>query len=354
MSGSYLKLYTLSGAADSVFFLSEGSVYFYISNVDKYAISGKNLIIGSTEIIMKRLLGTDTGRIETAVADSGSSVKKIPVDKFMPGLSTYSFALNVAMVLAKQVMLTGKILQKNMSDLEGEEKKTREYAVSYYNIISRLKGEYEKRRLPWIKDLVEEYEDTLTNKKGEAYCKSSEPAQMTLASALSDKDLEFQRGSIICEEDTSGNELYILKSGAVDVFLKGSRINTIDQPGAVFGETALLLGETRAATLKAKNTVIITRIRKEDLKEVAEMQSDFLPSIATTLARRHYYNVARIENVNKSLAEQIIDRETAGGGDKHAALSRRAHQELNMLTDRLEDVVMEKKADFLRDLIDSL
>ncbi len=353
MSGAYVKLYAATGAADSVYFLSEGSVYFYLSNVDKYAISGSNLIIGATEIIMARFLDTDSGRIETAVADGGSAIKRIPIEKFVPGLANYSFALNVAMVLAKQVLLTGRILQKNMNDLEGEEKKTREYAVAYYMIIDRLRQEYDRRRLPWLKELIAEYGDTLTGKKGEAYCRSTEAATMTTVAALSEMDVEYQRGSIICEENTPGSEMYILKSGAIDVIMKGSRMSSIDQPGTVIGETALLLGENRAATLKAKNTVVLTRIRKEDLKNVAEKQKDFLTSIATTLARRHYYNVARIEAVNRSLVEQIFDREAAGG-DRRAAVSLRAHHELTQLRNRLEDVVMEKKADFLGDLMKSL
>src|SRR4030042_2605979 len=82
-SGNFIKLYAATGAVDSAFFLSEGTVYFYASNVDKYAISGKNLIIGSTEIIMKHLLGVDTDRIETAVAEGGSAGKKIPADQFL-------------------------------------------------------------------------------------------------------------------------------------------------------------------------------------------------------------------------------------------------------------------------------
>ena len=61
MGGNYIKLYAASEPADSVFLLAEGSVYFYLSNVDKYAISGKNLIIGSTEIILTRLLGNRYG-----------------------------------------------------------------------------------------------------------------------------------------------------------------------------------------------------------------------------------------------------------------------------------------------------
>lgn len=351
MSESYIKLYAAATPADSVYFLDDGSVYFYASNADKYAISGKNLIIGSTEIIMSRLLGMETDRLETAVAAAGSTVKKIPVDKFIAGLRTYSFALNASMVLAKQVYLTGEILQKNMSTLEGDEKKVREIAIAYYNIITRLKQEYDKRRIPWIKSLAEEFEGTLIYKKGEALCKSTEPVRMASSAQLSDKDVEYQRGAVICEENTPGSEMYILRSGAIDVIVKGVRISTIDEPGTIIGESSLLLGQKRAATMIAKNTVIMTRIGKDDLREVAEKQGDFLTGIAGTLAKRHYYNLARIEHVNKLLTEQTIDREIAGNGDKSVFIIKRASHDLHQLKEKVEDTMREKKADFLQDLV---
>jgi CRP-like cAMP-binding protein len=350
MTDNYIKLYAATTPADSAYLLDDGSVYFYASNADKYAISGKNLIVGSTEIIMNKMLGIDTSRIETAVAGAGSAVKKIPVEKFLAGLNTYSFALNASMVLAKQVYLTGEILQKNMSALEGDEKKVRDTAVAYYNVILRLRQEYDKRRLPWIKALVEEFSDTLTYKKGEAYCKSAEPVRMTTSEQLSDRDVEYQRGSVICEENTLGTDMYILRSGSVDILVKGVRISTIDEPGTVIGESSLLLGQKRAATMVAKNTVTMTRIRKDDLKEVAEQQADFLAGIAATLAKRHYYNLARIEHVNKALAEQSFDREISGG-DKNVIIIRRAARELAQLRDKVEEMAREKKADFFQDLI---
>ena len=351
MSGNFIKLYAATGAVDSAFFLSEGTVYFYASNVDKYAISGKNLIIGSTEIIMKHLLGVDTDRIETAVAEGGSAVKKIPADKFIAGLSTYSFAMNASMVLAKQVFLTNQILHKNMTELDGEEKKIRDNAVAYYNIMTRMQQEYEKRKIPWLKELIGEFIHSLTYKKGEAYCKSSEPTQMGMVAALSDKDVEYERGAVICEEDTPGSEMYILRSGAVDVFVKGVRVGTVDEPGMVVGETSLLLGTVRTATLKAKNRAVITKITKDDLKEVMEKQHDFLSGIATALAKRHFCNVGRIDSVNKSIIGQALDREIMGG-DKKEALSKRSHKDLQTLRDRLDEVVREKKSDFLRELIE--
>lgn len=351
MVGKHIRLYEAGASAESAFFLNEGTVYFYASTADKYSITGKNLIIGSTEIIMRHLFNADASRIETAIADASSAVKRISPEKFLEGMQTFSFALNASMVLAKQVLLSGKMLYKNMTALEGDERKTREYTTSYYLIIDRLRREYDRRRLPWLKALCEEFEGSLTFKKGEAYSRSAEPALLITESSLSDKQVEYPRGALICEEGATGGDMYILQSGSLDVFLKGVRINTIDEPGTVIGESSLLLGEPRAATLKAKNNVILTRIGKENLKEVAAKQKDLFITIAKTLAKRHYYVISRIEAVNRSLAEQEIDREIAGVEEKKTILSQRAFRDLCALRVRVEDVVREKKADFLQDLI---
>lgn len=351
MAGKHIRLYESGASVESAYFLNEGTVYFYASTADKYSITGKNLIIGSTEIIMRHLLNDDVTRIETAVADASSAIKRISAEKYLEGLHTFSFALNASMVLAKQVLLSGKMLYKNMTALEGDERKTREYTTSYYLIIDRLRREYDKRRLPWLKALSEEFEGSLTFKKGEAYSRSAESALIVTESSISDKQVEYPRGSLICEEGAPGGDMFILQSGSLDVYLKGVRINTIDEPGTVIGETSLLLGEPRAATLKAKNNVIVTRIGREDLREVAGKQKDLFVTIASTLAKRHYYIISRIEAVNRSLVEQEIDREIAGVEEKKSLISQHAFRELCALRTRVEDVVREKKADFLNDLI---
>jgi hypothetical protein len=351
MSGNYIKLYTASSAVDSAFFLGEGSVLFYVTNTDKYAISGKNLIVGSTEIIMNNVSGGNVVRIETAVAEPASIIKKMAIDKFLNGLQTYSFALNASMVLAKQVMLTNQIIQKNLSLLKDDETKMKTYSVEYYMIVIRLQREYDKRKLPWLRDIIQEFDDTLTFKKGEAYYKSSEPVKIQNAASITDRDVEFQKDTVICEENSIGNEMYILKSGTLDVIIKGIKVATIDEPGTVIGETSLLLGEVRTATLKAKNRVIVTRIGKADLKDVSMKQTDFLPSIAQTLAKRHFYNVSKIDSINKSIAEHNIDRDILG--KKQISYSQRTFKDLNKLKQTIEDVTRGKDAEFMRDLTET-
>lgn len=349
MSEDYIRLYNASTEANAAFFLNEGSVYFFASTEDKYVITGKNLIVGATEIIMKRLMNIDTGRIETAVTNKTSTVKHMTADKFMEGMEKFSFLLNVAMVLARQVLLTNGIINRNLQSLSGEENRERDACIEYYRIVERLRDEFARRKLPWIKTLVQETESSLTFKRGEALCKSSEPVRLNASTAISDCDVEYPRGAVICEEGTTGAEMYILKSGTVAVSIAGNQVATIDEAGTVIGEMALLLGEKRSATLTAKNNVLITKISKNDLKSVAERDPAMITGLAISLAQRHYYNVVKIGSINRSIAEQAIDGEA---GAKNPLSAHRPARDLTMLKSRVEDVVSEKRVDYLKDLVD--
>lgn len=349
MSGQYIRLYNASAEADTAYFLNEGSVYFFASPEDKYVITGSNLIVGATELLMQRLLNTETKRIETAVTNRESVIKRMPVDRFLEGMQKFSFLINVSMVLARQVLLTNGIINRNMKSLSGDDHQAREASIEYYRIVERLRDEFVKRKLPWIRTLVQETEGTLTYKRGEAFHKSAEPVKITASTAISDCDAEYGRGAVICEEGTAGSEMYILKSGSVSVSIGGNTVATIEEAGTVIGEMALLLGEKRSATLTAKNNVVITKIAKQDLKTVAERDPDMIRGLTLSLARRHYYNIVKIGSINRSIAEQAIDAEL---GAKMPGPTNRPIKDLATLKNRIEDVVREKKVDFLKDMTD--
>lgn len=351
MSDSYIKLYSFSAKPDCVYFLGEGNIFFYVSTVDKYSINGKNLIIGAAEVLVSRLMSIDTDRVETAVADQNSIVKKISAEKFLEGMKTYSFALNTSIVLAKQVLLTNRIINKNLTSLSADETKTKEYASEYYMILTRLRDEYNKRKLPWLKELVIKYEANLTYKRGEAYCRSAEPVKLTVSNELIDKSVEYKRGSNICEENTVGEEMYILQTGSIDVMINGNKVTSIDESGTVFGEMALLLGEKRTATLVAKNDVVITKILKGELKDVAARQYDLLSGIALALAKRHYFNIMKIGNINKTIAEKMLNNESEG---KKPPQSVKALKELQAFKRDLESAVSGKDVSFIQDVLASL
>ncbi len=350
MNQNFIKLYSGTSEADSVFLLNEGSVYFYVSEIDKYVIRGKNLIIGATELILSKLLGIKTERLETAVTDRESKIKKISADKFINGMNLYSFALNASIVIAKQVLLTNNIIHNNINKLTGTANRARTILIEYYLILSRLKEEHDKRKLQWLKEIINQFETTLSYKKGEAFYKSSEPTKVSGTHNLSDSMVEFPRGSIICKENSSGDEMYILNSGSIDVTVGGNRVATINEAGTVFGEMALLLGEKRTATLTAKNNVVISKISRSSLKEISQDQTHLLKDIACSLAKKHNFNVVRIESTNQSLAEKNFSDENA---DRSNSELNRAEKDLRSLKSQVEEIRQKKNAEFLDDLVNS-
>jgi len=349
--GDFIQLFSAQSKPDEAFFLEKGEVYFFISEGDKYAIKGKNLIIGSTEILLNRFLEIGSNRLETAVTNKNSIIKRLPIDKFLSSLYSYSFILNVSMVIAKQVFLSNQIIDRNLKGMKSGDDRVKEIALEYYRIILRLKKEYDKRRLPWLKDIITTYETSLTFKRGEAFGRASEQSRINSEVALSDKLIEFPKDSIICEEETVGEEMYILQSGTIDVYIKGNKVVSLNETGSVFGEMALLLGTKRTATLKARSNVVLTRIAKKDLREVAEKQCDILIDVVSSLAKKHYLNVQKISSINQLLVEQEIDREFKEQ-EKQKINTQRMYSELLSLKNAIEEAYESHDADFLSDMVD--
>ena len=353
MAGSFIKLYSQGTSPDTAYLLEEGRVFFYPNTVDKYAINGKNLIVGTTELIMKHILGTETGRIETAVTSSSSKLKRMPLEKFNTGLNSLSFILNVSIVLAKQVVLTNEIINRSLCELAGDEMKVRGLSIEYFTIMDRLKKEYDKRKLPWINSIIKEGELNLCYKRGEAYYHSTTPVKIEDTVHLSDQVEEFPRGSVICEQGTMGNEMFILQSGVIDVLINNNQVATIEEPGTVIGEMAMLLGEKRSATLMAKNGVVLTRISRDDLKKIAEKDLSIIKTVMEALAKRHYYNVIKIGDINEKAMQKMLSEEENGPSRNPSQLGQ-TQKSLSALKDRIMDECRNKEHDFIRDLIDTL
>ncbi|MFA5517989.1 MAG: cyclic nucleotide-binding domain-containing protein [Spirochaetota bacterium] len=350
MSGEFLKLYTLDSPPDNVYFLEKGNVYFYASNMDKYSIKGNNLIIGSTEIILTHMLSMSTMRMETAITPSNSSIKKISVKKFLQGMQSFSFLMNTSIVLAQQVLLTNRVINKNISSLKGVEKIIKDLAISYYKAVYDLESEYQKRKLPWLNDILKKHQNTLTFKRGEAFSKSQQSITVETSNQLSENLVEYPRGSLICEEDTKGEEMYILQTGSIDVEIKGNKVATIDQPGTVFGEMALLLNEQRTATLRANNNTVISVIEKKRLREISEKQGDLLTSIALSLAQRHYFNIIKINTVNRALLEKTLENPD-NDPYKNSGQIDKIKTDINRLKNEISEAAYKKDAEFLNPII---
>ncbi|MEM7025111.1 MAG: cyclic nucleotide-binding domain-containing protein, partial [Pseudomonadota bacterium] len=61
----------------------------------------------------------------------------------------------------------------------------------------------------------------------------------------------FEEGDVVLSEGSNTGRLLFLKHGSVDVILDDVEVIRIEEPGAVFGAVALLLGQPHKAVLRA-------------------------------------------------------------------------------------------------------
>lgn len=353
MAESTIKLYTRGQSADSAFFLEEGRVLFFQNNVDRYTISGKKLIIGATELIVNHISGAPTDRMESALALEGADIKKISLDSFKRGLTSFPFIINTSAILAKQIALTNNIIGRSLVEQDGDDVKLKDVSIEYYLMVDRLREAYRIRKFPWLLPIINGEQGNLCYKRGEAYYRSNEFLRVGETVQLSERMVEYPRGSVICEQGTHGTEMYIVQRGAIDVMVNGVVVTSIEDRGSIIGEMAMLLGETRSATLVAKNSVVLTKVSKDDMLKLAAKDLKLPLAIMKSLAKRHYYNIIKIGDIaSRTVQKMIADEER--GREANITMAENIN-ETEKLIDRLKDKInrlyTEQKQDFLKDIL---
>jgi len=78
---------------------------------------------------------------------------------------------------------------------------------------------------------------------------------------------EYKAGSIVVQEGTEGECMYIVAKGTLEILLKGQHL-TYKKPGEFMGEVALVQQSKRTATAVAKEDTVLLSLKKHDLDEV--------------------------------------------------------------------------------------
>ncbi|MFC1730315.1 Crp/Fnr family transcriptional regulator [candidate division KSB1 bacterium] len=115
----------------------------------------------------------------------------------------------------------------------------------------------------------------------------------------------FKPGEIICKEGDDGQDMYIIKSGQVEVFKEAGneemKLATLG-PKEFFGEMALFGVSTRTASVRALTAAEVIVVTKNMLETQYKKVPEWLVSMIKTLANR------------------IIS--TSKGGEKHYQISQ--------------------------------
>jgi hypothetical protein len=100
---------------------------------------------------------------------------------------------------------------------------------------------------------------------------------------------EYKAGSVVVQEGTEGESLYIVAHGTLEILVKGQFI-TYKKAGEFFGEVTLLQQGKRTGTAIAKDDVILLSLKRTDLNEAFKKDLEL---------ERNFY---------KAMLEMVLDR----------------------------------------------
>jgi CRP-like cAMP-binding protein len=111
----------------------------------------------------------------------------------------------------------------------------------------------------------------------------------------------FAPGDFIIRKGDVGQEMYFVVGGDVDV-LDGDKVLATLGPGSNFGETSLLLSETRTASIRAKTYCDLFVLDKADFNKVLRDHPQFAKSILEIARTRYKVSVKADQAFDKTVS----------------------------------------------------
>jgi len=311
-------VYDEKNIAVNAHLLKKGELVFVISEKHYFTARGENIIFGAGEV----LYGIDRNCLEQrglkVYGKKGAIISNIPNQNLKRYIQLYNIGFNITKFMAECVRKTNQILGEINQKLVMGNNASRRYYKFYYNIISRMRENSRLINHDVIEAFLTEKEDTLAYRKGKAFSNIHQEDATVLGKKLDDFTTEYATGAILCRQNEDANNLYILNQGRIKVLLNEEEIFTIHKAGTIFGEMSLFLNEPRSATLMAAEHSVVTIIRKENLKTIAEKMPDFFKNITSSLWERFKNNIIMIKEFEELNAEkarldlQILAQELLG------------------------------------------
>ncbi len=104
------------------------------------------------------------------------------------------------------------------------------------------------------------------------------------------RDVGFGRGEVVCREGDPGTTLFVIRRGTVEVVARGAdgreaHVADLSSP-AFFGEMAVLTGEPRAATVRAKSDTELLVVEREGFEALFRSRPGVAEAMCQVLATR--------------------------------------------------------------------
>ncbi|MDH5680002.1 MAG: cyclic nucleotide-binding domain-containing protein [Spirochaetota bacterium] len=352
MNEQEVYIYIRNGETDTAYMLKRGGITIELNEYDSFEIKGDNVIFGTMEILMSEADGYNHFRVYSVkTGPEAAEYVRIPAKTILQMATTYNIGFAIGKSIAEILIKVNGILTKKKNEVGEKERLSQEYCKIYAWAADTLIDHFENKRFPWLESLANSAKASLTYAKGSAFSSFDRKTRFDVKSEEEDEFSKvFPPGSNICKQGDSGDELYILKSGKLKVLINDEEITTIEDPGSVIGEMALLLGETRTATLQSVDHTVLTVVKKSNLKAFAEANPLFLKTISTNLSRRVQSNTTVVND----LTEIIEQNKKQDNSLPHALREDKYKEELKDLKDSIKQLYTKYDMDWLYDLVSAV
>ena len=139
--------------------------------------------------------------------------------------------------------------------------------------------------------------------KGVPILAKIEPAKLKLLAFTSER-VNYNEGQEVCHQGDPGDAMYVILGGVADVLIDTAqgpiRVAELKKNG-FFGETAILCDAPRNATIKASESLLTLKIKKDMFYKLV---SEF-PAVAIEMMRELAH---RVEDTNKKLREATANK----------------------------------------------
>jgi len=139
--------------------------------------------------------------------------------------------------------------------------------------------------------------------KGVPLFSKIEPAKLKLIAFTSER-MTYGSGQEVCHQGDPGDAMYVILGGVADVLIdtdKGQiRVAELKKNG-LFGETAILCDAPRNATIKASESLLTLKIKKDMFYKLV---SEF-PAVAIEMMRELAH---RVEDTNQKLRDATANK----------------------------------------------
>ncbi len=130
----------------------------------------------------------------------------------------------------------------------------------------------------------------------------------------------YGRAETVIREGESGDSLFVLVDGRLEVLIRGGRVNTLEA-GAVFGEMSLLTGQTRSATIATLEASTLIEIRREQMKSVFDADPTAVERLGRLLSEHQEASARSMEQ--RAQDEAAAAASGRGASEREQSLVRR-------------------------------